>query len=74
MALLEDRLRGRGTEDETKIAKRMAGAQREMDFFNSAEGQAIFDQTIINDDLETAYGEFKEAINPLIQPKFVFGE
>ena len=73
MQLLEDRLRGRGTEDEAKIAKRMAGAKREMDFFNSAEGQAIFDQTIVNDDLEVAYTEFKAAVNPLVQPKFVFG-
>eukprot|EP01052_Picozoa_sp_SAG31_P040996 SAG31_NODE_6092_length_2174_cov_26.087711_1_plen_336_part_00 len=73
MQLLEDRLRGRGTEDEAKIAKRMAGAQREMDFFNSAEGQAIFDQSIINDDLDVAYSEFKAAVNPLVQPKFIFG-
>ena len=30
MEALEARLRGRGTEDDTKVAKRMAGAAREM--------------------------------------------
>ena len=72
MEALEARLRGRGTEDGAKVAKRMAGAAREMEFFKSAAGQTLFDATIVNDDLEKAFGELKEVVAPLITPKFVF--
>eukprot|EP01043_Picozoa_sp_COSAG02_P043419 COSAG02_NODE_3780_length_6242_cov_10.962559_7_plen_859_part_00 len=72
MESLEARLRGRGTEDDAKIAKRMAGAAREMEFFKSTAGQTLFDATIVNDDFEKAFGELKEVVAPLITPKFVF--
>eukprot|EP01043_Picozoa_sp_COSAG02_P034643 COSAG02_NODE_2435_length_8869_cov_63.273774_1_plen_337_part_10 len=72
MEALEARLRGRGTEDDAKIAKRMAGAAREMEFFQSTAGQTLFDATIVNDDFEKAFGELKDVVAPLITPKFVF--
>jgi guanylate kinase len=72
MEALEARLRGRGTEDDTKVAKRMAGAAREMDFFRSVAGQTLFDSSIVNDDFDKAFGEMKEIVTPLITPKFAF--
>jgi guanylate kinase len=48
MEVLADRLRTRGTENEEKIARRLAEAEREL-------AQAdLFDHTVVNDDLEAA--------------------
>lgn len=44
------------------MAKRMATAKKELEFEASAEGGAIFDQVIVNDDLQEAYREFKAAV------------
>ncbi len=49
--ILEARLRGRGTDDEAVILKRLAGARREL---QSAE---YYDHTVINDDLGRCTGE-----------------
>ncbi len=51
VAALEERLRGRGTEDEEKIQKRLAKAEKELDYAK------WFDNIIVNDDLETAQQE-----------------
>ena len=59
---LEARLRSRGTEDEAAVAKRMATAKEELRFEASKESEGIFDRVIVNDKLDFAYGEFKEAI------------
>ena len=59
---LEARLRGRGTEDEEAVTKRMATAKAELAFEASTDGKAIFNQVIVNDSLDVAYGEFKAAI------------
>lgn len=48
---LEERLRGRGTEDEEKIQKRLAKAGKEMEYAK------WFDFVITNEDLETAQQE-----------------
>ena len=48
---LEARLRGRGTEKEEDIKKRLANAQGEMDY-GQVEGN--FDKYLVNDDLEKA--------------------
>ncbi len=48
---LEERLRGRGTEDEEKIQKRLAKAEKEMGY------SKWFDYIIVNEDLETAQQE-----------------
>jgi guanylate kinase len=62
MATLEKRLRGRGTDSEESIQKRLANAQEEMD-------EAIrYDRVIINDDLQRAYAELREVITPLVPP------
>ena len=54
---LERRLRGRGTEKEDSIQKRLARARIELDF---AETPGIHDKTIVNNDLEIAYRELDE--------------
>jgi guanylate kinase len=59
---LEARLRGRGTEDEEAVAKRMATAKTELAFEASADGKKIFNRVIVNDNLDVAYTEFKAAI------------
>lgn len=52
---LEARLKGRGTETDESITKRLAAAKHEMDF--AATG--AHDKTIVNDDLNKAYEEMK---------------
>jgi guanylate kinase len=54
--VLETRLRGRGTDDEKVIKKRLANAKAEMD--RASE----YTHKVLNDDLETAYGEFRQII------------
>ena len=56
LQMLEQRLRGRGTEDEEQIQRRLArarGEYREADFY---------DYVVINDDLETAANELNSII------------
>jgi guanylate kinase len=45
---LARRLRGRGTESEEKIARRLAEAAREL------EQRELFDHNVVNDDLQAA--------------------
>jgi len=56
--ILEQRLRGRATDSEEQIQKRLAQAKREMEFARSAE--APHERIVVNDDLERAYGEVRE--------------
>lgn len=56
--VLEQRLRGRGTEDEESLKKRLDQAAKEMEF--SKEG--VHDKIVVNDDLERAYQEVDEWI------------
>ena len=53
---LERRLRGRGTEDEASIERRLAGAREEM------ACAPRYDVRIVNDDLERAVGELMSTI------------
>ncbi|KAL8711555.1 MAG: hypothetical protein Q9220_003965 [cf. Caloplaca sp. 1 TL-2023] len=55
--VLEQRLRGRGTEDEDSLGKRLEQAQREMAF---SKEEGVHDRVIVNDDLERAYREVDE--------------
>lgn len=55
---LEKRLRGRGTETEESINKRLEAAQREMDYAATDAN----DQVLVNDDLDKAYAELKRFI------------
>ncbi|KXG48438.1 Guanylate kinase, sub-group [Penicillium griseofulvum] len=56
LAVLEQRLRGRGTESELHIQARLNQARRELEF---AETTGVFDRVIVNDDLEKAYLELE---------------
>ena len=49
--ILESRLKGRGTETDEVIAKRLARASEE------AQGMDMYDYIVINDDLETCVDE-----------------
>jgi guanylate kinase len=56
MAELERRLRGRGTEDEASVSRRLADARKEMELARS------YDVRIVNDDLERAAMELAHVI------------
>mmetsp|Transcript_30842 Transcript_30842/g.99477 ORF Transcript_30842/g.99477 Transcript_30842/m.99477 type:complete len:243 (+) Transcript_30842:201-929(+) len=55
LQVLEERLRGRGTETEEKIQKRLANAKTETAFAD--EGH--FDRRVVNDDLDRAFDALK---------------
>ncbi|TAQ91485.1 hypothetical protein B7494_g248 [Chlorociboria aeruginascens] len=59
MEILESRLRGRGTEKEDSIQKRLAQARNEMDY---AKEEGVHDIVIVNDNLEKAYKELEEFV------------
>jgi len=56
LQLLEDRLRGRGTETEEKIQKRMGNARGEMEY-GLEDGN--MDKILVNEDLDAATDELK---------------
>ncbi|KAL8658528.1 MAG: hypothetical protein Q9226_000941 [Calogaya cf. arnoldii] len=57
--VLEQRLRGRGTEDEEGLRKRLDQAAKELAF---SKEEGVHDKIVINDDLEKAYREVDEWI------------
>jgi guanylate kinase len=59
METLEARLRGRGTEKEESIQKRLAQANNEMEY---SKTDGVHDLIIVNDDLEQAYKELEAFI------------
>ncbi|RCI14443.1 hypothetical protein L249_6141, partial [Ophiocordyceps polyrhachis-furcata BCC 54312] len=59
LQVLESRLRGRGTEKEESICKRLTQARLELEY---AQTQGVHDAVIVNDDLERAYKEFEDFI------------
>ncbi|RFU24871.1 hypothetical protein B7463_g11467, partial [Scytalidium lignicola] len=58
MEELEERLRGRGTENEESIQKRLTQAKLELEFAKTG----VHDRVITNSDLETAYKELEEFV------------
>jgi guanylate kinase len=62
---LEKRLRGRGTETEEAIAKRMENATKEIER-GEALGAAFFDAIIVNDDIDKAYEKLRDVIGSSI--------
>ncbi|ERF76061.1 hypothetical protein EPUS_01394 [Endocarpon pusillum Z07020] len=56
---LERRLRNRGTETEESIRKRVAQAEKELEF---ARTEGSHDKVVVNDDLDRAYAEMEEWI------------
>ena len=59
MEELEKRLRGRGTESEESIKKRLANSSKEMDYGHAAGN---FDRIFVNADLKEAFEELAAAI------------
>jgi guanylate kinase len=55
---LEKRLRGRGTEKEESIQKRLTQAKLELEFAKTG----VHDKIIVNDDLEKAYKELEDFV------------
>lgn len=54
---LERRLRGRGTETEDSLGKRLAQARNELEY---SQQPGAHDKIVVNDDLERAYGELRD--------------
>jgi guanylate kinase len=59
MQVLEQRLRGRGTEKEESIQKRLAQAKNELEY---SKTEGVHDLIIVNDDLEKAYTKLEEFV------------
>jgi len=57
LEVLEKRLRGRGTEDEDSLQKRLTQAKAEMAY---AKEEGVHDKVVVNDDLDRAYKELEE--------------
>lgn len=57
MTVLRERLRGRGTDTDAAIQKRLAMSVKEIEY---AKEPNVHDIVIINDDLDKAYREFKK--------------
>lgn len=62
MQQLEARLRGRGTEAEDKILKRMENAKTEMAYAHPDSGEKPFDHYLVNDDVDVAHEKMKEVL------------
>ncbi len=58
---LENRLRGRGTDSDQEITKRIDKAKYEMTFAKE------FDTIIVNDDLDKAYAEAEESVRRFLE-------
>lgn len=58
LEVLERRLRGRQTDKEEAILKRLAQAKNEMEFAKTG----VHDKIVVNDDLDKAYEEVKQWI------------
>ncbi|KAB5582342.1 guanylate kinase [Coniochaeta sp. 2T2.1] len=64
MEELEKRLRGRGTEKEESVQKRLRQAVNELEY---SREEGVHDLVIVNDDLERAYGELEEFVYRPVQ-------
>eukprot|EP01132_Coremiostelium_polycephalum_P006756 gene6756-8378_t len=60
---LESRLRGRGSESEESIQKRLFNAKKEMEY---KDIPGFFDYVIVNDNLDKAYEDLKSIIMPYL--------
>lgn len=57
---LARRLRGRGSEDETETARRLAAAKKEIE---TAERSGVYKHEVVNDDLEQAVQQVVDIVN-----------
>ena len=62
---LEARLRGRGTEDEAALEKRIAKAQQEL------EAASAFDLRLVNDDLDLAKQEAEDMVGDFLERAYL---
>ena len=60
---LEKRLRGRGTETEESLQRRLAAAKAEMEFGTPDN----FDKVVVNDDVDKVEGELVDFLKPHIE-------
>ncbi|KAJ1478508.1 P-loop containing nucleoside triphosphate hydrolase protein [Baffinella frigidus] len=67
MEELEARLRGRGTETEDKILKRMENAKGEV---REKDEPGLFDHQIVNDDIDEAYAKLRTLLTGCISKVF----
>ena len=65
LLVLEDRLRGRGTEDEAALEKRIAKAQQEL------EAAPAFDLRLVNDDLDLAKQEAEDMVGDFLERAYL---
>ena len=59
LKILEERLRGRGTDDEDNVKKRLEQAEKEMAY---AKTEGAHEKVVVNDDLEKAFREVEDWI------------
>ncbi|KAL2214107.1 guanylate kinase [Sarocladium strictum] len=64
MQALEARLRGRGTEKEESVIKRLEQAKKELEY---SETPGVHDRIIVNSELDKAYKEFEEFVYQKVQ-------
>ena len=57
--ILEQRLRGRGTENESRIQERLIAAKNEIAY---SKQSGSFDYRVVNNDLDTAYGQLRALV------------
>lgn len=57
LAVLRERLKGRGTETEASVAARLGAAIREIEY---ARTPGVHDIVIVNDDLDRAFKAFEK--------------
>lgn len=62
MEILEQRLRGRGTESEANVVKRLAKASKEMEL------SEFFDIQLVNDDLQEAISKIRNTTLEFLKP------
>lgn len=67
--ILEKRLRGRQTDSEAAIEKRLKEAKESMEF---SKEPGMYDHIILNDQLETAYQSLKEILRKVKSKKKIF--
>ncbi|KAL9642771.1 hypothetical protein ABK040_009846 [Willaertia magna] len=65
MEVLESRLRGRATETEESIQIRLKNARTEIEEFEKDDG-TLFDGSVVNGEIETAYTDLKQTIERLV--------
>ena len=64
LSVLEDRLRGRGTENEESLKERLAKSEREM------QSASAFDLRLVNDQLELALAEASDMVGDFLDQGF----